>query len=29
MIEALIIGERDPAVPADLARGVMRRKIPT
>ena len=28
MIEALIIGERDPAVPADLARGVMRRKIP-
>jgi transposase len=28
MIEALINGERDPAVLADLARGVMRRKIP-
>jgi transposase len=28
MIEALINGERDPAVLADLARGVMRKKIP-
>ncbi|HTK66721.1 MAG TPA: IS110 family transposase [Pseudonocardia sp.] len=28
MIEALINGERDPAILADLARGVMRRKIP-
>jgi transposase len=28
MIEALIAGERDPAVLADLARGVMRKKIP-
>jgi transposase len=28
MIEALISGERDPAVLADLARGVMRKKIP-
>ena len=28
MIEALIDGERDPAVLADLARGVMRKKIP-
>jgi transposase len=28
MIEALIAGERDPAVLARLARGVMRRKIP-
>jgi len=28
MIEALIGGERDPAVLADLARGVMRKKIP-
>src|SRR5947209_12826142 len=28
MIEALITGERDPAVLADLARGVMRKKIP-
>ena len=28
MIEALIAGERDPAVLADLARGAMRRKIP-
>jgi transposase len=28
MIEALINGERDPAVPADPARGVMRKKIP-
>jgi transposase len=29
MIEALIAGQRDPAVLADLARGVMRKKIPT
>jgi len=28
MIEALIAGQRDPAVLADLARGVMRKKIP-
>ncbi|HEY6423667.1 MAG TPA: hypothetical protein VIY28_10565 [Pseudonocardiaceae bacterium] len=28
MIEALIAGERDPAVLADLARGRMRSKIP-
>lgn len=28
MIEALINGERDPAALADLARGVMRKKIP-
>jgi transposase len=28
MIEALINGERDPVVLADLARGVMRKKIP-
>jgi transposase len=28
MIEALISGERDPVVLADLARGVMRKKIP-
>ena len=28
MIEALIVGERDPRVLADLARGVMRKKIP-
>src|SRR5664280_1552193 len=28
MIEALIGGERDPRVLADLARGVMRKKIP-
>ncbi|MBQ0903594.1 IS110 family transposase [Micromonospora sp. U21] len=28
MIEALIAGERDPAVLADLARGVLRKKIP-
>lgn len=28
MIEALIAGERDPAVLAELARGVMRNKIP-
>jgi transposase len=28
MIEALIAGERDPRVLADLARGVMRKKIP-
>jgi transposase len=28
MITALITGERDPAVLADLARGVMRKKIP-
>jgi len=28
MIEAMIAGERDPAVLARLARGVMRRKIP-
>ena len=28
MITALIAGERDPAVLADLARGVMRKKIP-
>lgn len=28
MIEALIAGERDPAALADLARGVMRKKIP-
>jgi transposase len=28
MIEALIAGERNPAVLADLARGVMRTKIP-
>jgi transposase len=28
MIEALIAGERNPAVLADLARGVMRKKIP-
>lgn len=28
MIEALIAGERDPAVLAELARGVMRKKIP-
>lgn len=28
MIEALINGERDPVVPTNLARGVMRRKIP-
>jgi transposase len=28
MIEALIAGERDPAVLAQLARGVMRKKIP-
>ena len=28
MIEALIQGERDPAALADLARGVMRKKIP-
>jgi transposase len=28
MIEALINGERDPGVLADLARGVMRKKIP-
>ena len=27
-VEALINGERDPAVLADLARGVMRKKIP-
>jgi transposase len=28
MIEALIAGERDPRILADLARGVMRKKIP-
>ena len=28
MVEALIAGERDPRVLADLARGVMRKKIP-
>jgi hypothetical protein len=28
MINALISGERDPAVLADLARGLMRKKIP-
>jgi transposase len=28
MLEALIAGERDPVVLADLARGVMRKKIP-
>jgi hypothetical protein len=28
MIKALIAGQRDPAVLAQLARGVMRRKIP-
>ncbi|PZS11449.1 MAG: IS110 family transposase, partial [Pseudonocardiales bacterium] len=28
MIEALIAGQRDPAVLADLARGVIRKKIP-
>jgi hypothetical protein len=28
MIDALIAGERDPGVLADLARGVMRKKIP-
>ena len=28
MIEALIAGERDPAVLARLARGFMRKKIP-
>jgi transposase len=28
MITALIAGERDPAVLADLARGLMRKKIP-
>ncbi len=28
MIEALIAGERDPAVLADLAKGVLRKKIP-
>ena len=28
MIEALIAGERDPRMLADLARGVMRKKIP-
>ncbi len=28
MIEAMIAGERDPHVPAGMARGVMRRKIP-
>jgi len=28
MITALIAGERDPAVLADLARGLLRKKIP-
>jgi len=28
MLEALIVGERDPDLLADLAKGPMRRKIP-